>query len=182
MKRLILLRHAKSDWSDAFLSDHDRPLNKRGQRTAAQIGNYFQLEEITPDHVFCSTAKRAQETLERLQQTALSDFPVSFLAELYGAGVQTLVSLVQDHGAPYDTVMLVGHNPCIEDAAIALTGRDDSGLLPTLYQKVPTGSLIVLDFDVKSFAHISLKSGSLKQFFRPKIELFAALNSKSPNL
>lgn len=183
MKRLILLRHAKSDWSDHFLADHDRPLNKRGQNAATQLGRYFRQQNLRPDLVLCSTAERTRETLTILQKSAEAFFPTTHRNRLYGARAECVLSLLHEQKNPdLNTLMIVGHNPCIEQLALELTGIDESALLQDIRKKVPTGSLIILDFNIESFAHISLNSGKLVSFIRPKHELIEANNSKSTNL
>lgn len=179
MKQLILQRHAKSDWSDAFLPDHDRPLNKRGRATASDLGLYFTQKGLHPDLVLCSTAKRTQETLARLQKKANTDFQVCFEHRLYGASPETILSLVREQDDELNSIMIVGHNPAIEDLATSLIGEDESNQLHLIHEKVPTGSLILLDFPVDRFAHISLNTGLLRAFIRPKHELLNSLSSKS---
>lgn len=178
MKQLFLLRHAKSDWSDPFLSDHDRPLNKRGRTAAANIGSYFKQKSLCPELVLCSTAQRTQETLNRLQKHAGANFNVSYESSLYGADAGQTLSLIQQQPDNLSSLMIIGHNPAIEDLAIALIGHDDSNQLHLIHEKVPTGALIQLGFEVDQFAHVSLKSGHLQAFIRPKHELKDALSSK----
>tara|TARA_R110002096_G_scaffold374309_3_gene567892 strand:+ start:316 stop:864 length:549 start_codon:yes stop_codon:yes gene_type:complete len=178
VKQLILLRHAKSDWSDPFETDQDRQLNKRGQAAAAKLGHYFKANNIQPDNVLCSSAARTRETLSRIENAAQKRFTTTFTNALYGAAVNDILSLLHAQKAHHDTVLIVAHNLGIQDAALKLTANCESVLFSKIQEKVPTGSLILLHFDIKSFAHISLKSGELHQFIRPKHELIAALNSK----
>lgn len=178
MKRLILLRHAKSDWSDPLQSDQDRQLNKRGRETAAKLGLYFSTNRIQPDIALCSTAARTRETLTRIENTSRTPVTTTFTNALYGAAFNDILSLIHAQKAHHNTILIVAHNPGVQDTALKLTSNSESVLYARIHEKVPTGSLIMLDFDVKCFGHISLKSGKLHQFIRPKHELIAALNSK----
>ncbi|MFC3052180.1 SixA phosphatase family protein [Kordiimonas pumila] len=171
MKRLYLLRHAKSDWSNMGLVDHDRILNRRGQKAAALIGQRFKDFGREPDLVVCSTALRARETLDRLMAAGSYNWNVQNEKRLYGASPDTILSIVHQYGASCDTLMLVGHNPGMADVAKALAGDAKPGLLERLISKVPTGAMITLEFDIPSFQGVRAKSGMLTQFLRPKHEL-----------
>ncbi len=178
MKRLILLRHAKSDWTDPFLPDHERSLNKRGRSTASKLGDYFNTKQLKPDLVFCSSATRTRETLKRLEKNSDLSFNTSHTEALYGGNVDSVLSLLQGISSHHNTVMIVGHNPCIQDAALAFSHNHESVFAQQINEKVPTGSLITLDFSISAFAHVSLNIGEITNFIRPKHELIATLNSK----
>lgn len=179
MKQIFLLRHAKSDWSDPFLADHDRPLNKRGRSAAHNIGKYLKLKNIQPDLITCSSAVRTQETLACFQEKAELTSHIKYDSILYGASADQILAVIQCQPPEVSSLMIIGHNPGIEDIALNLTGTDPSNQLPNIYDKVPTGSLITYEFGVNSWAHISLKSGTLTSFVRPKHELMEILSSKS---
>jgi phosphohistidine phosphatase len=137
-KRVLLLRHAKSSWDDPSLADHDRPLAARGRKAAQLIGAYLRRERIPVSLVLCSSARRAHETLE------LVDPPgeVQIEPELYGASADQLLERVRQLPETSDSVMLIGHNPAIQDLAACLAG--DRGELGE--QKFPTGALAMLTF------------------------------------
>jgi phosphohistidine phosphatase len=137
-KRLLLLRHAKSSWDDPALADHDRPLAARGRTAAQLIGAHLRRERIPVSLVLCSSARRARETLE------LVDPPgeMQIEAELYGASRDQLLERVRQLPETSDSVMLIGHNPAIQELAACLAG--DGGEL--VEQKFPTGALATLTF------------------------------------
>jgi phosphohistidine phosphatase len=137
-KRLLLLRHAKSSWDDPTLADHDRPLATRGRKAAQLIGAYLRREQIPVSLVLCSSAQRARETLE------LVDPPgdVQIEQQLYGASSDQLLERVRQLPETRDSVMLIGHNPGIQDLTVCLTGDDGE----PREQKFPTGALALLTF------------------------------------
>lgn len=168
MKRLLLLRHAKSDWSSA-LPDHQRQLNQRGQQAAARMGRYIADQELIPDKVLCSPATRASETW-RLVQPALSGAPeANYIDAIYDFGSGTsLLDVLREHGGDADTLMLVGHNPSIEGLAGLLSGTGDEAALASLARKYPTAGLAVIEFEFADWQEISPASGNLQRFVRPK--------------
>ena len=155
-RRLYLLRHAKSSWTDADLPDHDRPLAGRGRRAADAIADHMRAEAIAPVLVLCSTARRARETCERVGP-ALGTAPVRYEAGLYGASATSLLERLR--GLPDDvgSVLLIGHNPAIEDLARLLVtanggaaGPGPGGAIPgdleRMRAKFPTAAIAVLEF------------------------------------
>jgi phosphohistidine phosphatase len=118
LRRIWLLRHAKSDWNQPGVPDHDRTLNKRGKRSAKEVAETVRREGIRPDVVLVSSAKRAQETAEKLGVTLTKD------AALYNAAAADLVTRLRALPDDAQSVMLVGHNPGMEDLA-AQFGDDD---------------------------------------------------------
>jgi phosphohistidine phosphatase len=137
-RRLLLLRHAKSSWDDPSLADHDRPLAPRGRKAAKRIGEHLRREQIEVSLVLCSSARRARETLELVQPLG----EVQIEPELYAASAQQLLERVHRVPDDADAVMLIGHNPALEDLAIGLArqGTELEG------QKFPTGALATLTF------------------------------------
>ena len=136
-KRLALLRHAKSSWSDPQLEDHDRPLASRGRRAATRMGVFIQEEGLTPDLVLCSSATRARQTLELLELS--SDTEVLIENELYGASATALLARLRRVDDVTQSVLLIGHNPSIQDAAISLARSPDA-----VAHKFPTAALAEL--------------------------------------
>jgi len=175
VKRLYLLRHAKSDWSDLGVSDHDRVLNKRGCKAAALIGKKFGDSGLQPDLVVCSTAVRARETLDRLMTAGKLDWQVRYEPRLYGASPDTILSLVHTYGLNCDSLLLVGHNPGFADVAMALARDAKGGILEKIMRKVPTGAFMTLEFDIPCFQYARAQSATVTQFLRPKHE-FAQTN------
>lgn len=129
MKTLLLLRHAKSSWDEAHLEDHDRPLNGRGKKDAKRMGRFIRREDLVPDAVFTSTAKRARSTAKRVLGAAGYDGEVVKKRELYMAGPKAMLSAARHAPEGAQHVMLIGHNPGMEELLEALTGRTEA--LPT---------------------------------------------------
>ena len=118
MKTLILMRHAKSDWSTGEESDHARPLNRRGRASALALGNWLRGKGWLPDQVLCSTARRTRETLAGLGLEVEADYRDA----LYHAEVEALLEAVR--GATGGTVLIIGHNPGIGELAERLVAGE----------------------------------------------------------
>ncbi len=113
LRELILWRHAKSDWGDPSLTDHERPLSERGRRNANKMANWIQQNALTPDLILCSTAKRAQQTLRRFCPDCAIE--TEHLETLYMADVPTLLRQLAKVPQHFKRVMLIGHNPGMEE-------------------------------------------------------------------
>jgi phosphohistidine phosphatase len=142
VRRLYLLRHAKSDWGDPSLADHERPLAPRGRKAAARMARHLRDEGIRPELVLCSTARRVKETLEAME-AALEDAPTLAESGLYGATAETLLARLRQVPDDVGSVMLVGHNPGLQDLATLLAGGGRE--LQRLREKYPTCALATLD-------------------------------------
>ncbi|HZA75106.1 MAG TPA: histidine phosphatase family protein [Acidimicrobiales bacterium] len=145
MRTLLLLRHAKSSWADPTVPDHDRPLAPRGARAAGRIAVHLRAEGIRPALVLCSSARRAQETLDALRPAFGETTDVRIENELYGADADEIFQRLCAVDGPVRSVMVVGHNPGLEDLATALAGDGDETALLQLHTKFPTGALATLD-------------------------------------
>lgn len=135
-KRVLLLRHAKSSWDDPALADHDRPLAPRGRKAAKLIGAHLRHEQISITLVLCSSARRARETLELVAPSG----EVRIESELYGASADQLLERLRHVPDEADAVLLIGHNPSIQDLAVDLSA--DGGELAR--RKFPTCALAML--------------------------------------
>ena len=142
MRRLLLLRHAKSSWSDAGVRDHDRPLNARGRAAAPRVGTHLRDAGLVPDLVLCSSSRRTCETVARL------DLPdtvaVEVTRDLYLAGPDEVLDLVAAVDDGIATLLVVGHNPTTHEVAFALAGDGDAETRARLAAKYPTAALAVL--------------------------------------
>jgi phosphohistidine phosphatase len=157
-QRLYLLRHAKSSWKDPALADHDRPLTSRGRRAAKAIGRHLRDQGIEPELVLCSSATRARETLERIGCAALIE------PELYGAGAGALLARLHEVPAAVASVMLIGHNPGLQQLALLLA-RPGPGLRE-LEAKFPTAALATLA--VPGWSTLDRGTAELIDFVRPR--------------
>lgn len=172
MKTLILMRHAKSDWSGPDVQDHDRPLNARGEKAAARMAGYFMDNGLLPDMVFCSTAKRARQTLDALLEVTSGDLPVHYRRALYFTSPDVILDEIRDTPdsvtAPVNSLMLVGHNPDTQAVALHLAHDAHDPNVVAMARKFPTGAAAIFRFDVNHWQDIAWGSGSLLAFLRPK--------------
>jgi phosphohistidine phosphatase len=143
-RRLFLLRHAKSDWGDPSLPDHERPLAKRGRRAAERIGEHLRGAGLRPALVLCSPARRTRETLERLQLDARD---VHVEDALYAATADEIVDVIREHGGDAETVVVIGHNPGMQDLAADLAGPDLGEAASRLRERFPTGAVAIFDVE-----------------------------------
>lgn len=169
-KKIYLLRHAKSDWSNLALGDHDRPLNDRGIQAADLIGRKLAASSFSPDAVLCSTAQRAVETLDRLMTAGSFNWHIDLRRNLYHASADRLLTAIHGEDSSVDSILLVGHNPGLQDLALALVSEGDQHVVNKVRKKVPTGAFLCLEFDVADFRDITVGSGRLTSFMRPKHE------------
>ena len=139
-RRLILLRHAKSDWPD--VPDRDRPLAKRGRRDAPLIGRWLHDHGYQPDTVICSAARRTQQTWELIAPELGGSPAVTFEPRAYAASAMSLLYLVRELPAASRTAMLVGHNPGVAELATSLAQPPDHDDAPIRF---PTAAVAILD-------------------------------------
>lgn len=165
MRRLMLLRHAKSDWPDG-VSDLDRPLARRGKEAAPRMGRYLQEEGLLPDLVLISPAKRTRETWD-LVAPFIGDVATRTEPRIYEAPSARLLTVVREVGPEVRNLLLVGHNPGSEDLAKHLVGHGDRYAFARLTQKYPTAGLAVIDFAAESWGEIEPRGGRLDRFVTP---------------
>lgn len=165
MKRLVLLRHAKSAWDDPTLRDRDRPLAPRGRKAAKRVARWTRKHGIRPQLVVCSSAVRARQTLERVLP-GLGDPAVWIEVALYAATAETLLARVRALPEEADEVMLVGHNPGVMDLALLLAapGRNRK----RAQVNVPTGALVELELEAARWAEVSPGEARLTRFVVPR--------------
>jgi phosphohistidine phosphatase len=167
VRTLYVLRHAKSDWGDSSLSDFDRPLNDRGWKAAKAMGREMRERDLTPDLVLVSPAARTKETLARAEEGFGNAFNATEIRSIYLAETETLIDLVR--GAPSDArrLMLVGHNPGMHEVVLALT-KGPRELREEIASKFPTAALAEISFDVGDWTDVTLGSGRLRSFVKPR--------------
>jgi len=167
--RLMLLRHAKSSWTDPGLDDKDRPLNARGLKAAPAMGRYMRKEGFLPDLVLCSPARRARETWKLVSEQLKTAPRLQVEDGIYdfGNGGRVL-DIVRQNGGSESTVLVAGHNPSLERLALRLAGDTHGKVRKRLEQKFPTGALAVIDFDMASWNELGNKPGILVDFTRPR--------------
>lgn len=169
MLQLLLLRHAKSSWEDDTLDDARRPLNKRGRKAAAAMGQMMAGRGLLPELVLCSPAVRAAETWQLVSEALPLQPAVEIVEALYDFGDGSrLLKVIRDHGGASPRLLLVGHNPAIESLAIRLIGHGDPALRVRLDTKYPTGALAIMSFDISNWAELEEATGELNDFIRPR--------------
>ncbi len=160
MKTLLILRHGKSSWANPDLGDHDRPLKGRGKRDATRMGKELLDRDLVPDLILSSTARRASSTARRTAEAAGCADRIEHTRELYLTGAEHQLRTV---GARADDqhrrVMIVGHNPTLEDLVEHLTGKDE---------RLTTGNLARIDFDIESWRQLVTTRGELRFVLRPR--------------
>ena len=164
--RLWLLRHAKSSWDDTGLPDEARPLAPRGQQAADRMRDYLVAEGIEPELVLCSAAVRARETLAHVLPGLGSELQVLIEPELYTFDAEVLLHRLFRVPIEVGSVMLVGHNPAIEELAVRVADRGDR--LHALSEKYPTAGLAEIAFPAKTWTSIEDRPGALTRFVVPK--------------
>ena len=149
MKALLILRHAKSSWKDSSLADHDRPLNKRGKRDAPRMGKFLRKQDLVPDRIISSTAKRARNTATAVAKACHCEDKVELTQEFYHAGPGSYLTVLQNASDNDQRVMVVGHNPGMEALVTHLTGRIET--MPTAaiaHVALPIEQWTELDYEV----------------------------------
>ncbi len=168
MKTVYLLRHAKSSWNHPTLSDYDRPLSPRGRKAAPRMGAHMAREGFLPDRVLCSGAQRARESWELVEEAMGAKVAAQIMETLYHAGPGDILTLLHGVSSKAGSVLVVGHNPALEDLALALVATGDPKALQRLESKFPTGALAILDFPAQSWKEVREGRGHLRAFVRPK--------------
>ena len=196
MRRLMLLRHAKSDRPPG-IADHDRPLNWRGRDEAPLVGTYLAHNGLVPDRVLCSTSERTRETWELVAGSLADAVPpagssaaaanaphakpagekrrrspkrpqVDFEERLYAAEPHTILALLRETPPKVHSLLIVGHNPGIHEAALALIASGDVEARERLHEKFPTSALAVIDFALDEWSKLHARSGRLDRFITPR--------------
>jgi len=167
-RHLVVLRHAKSDWP-VGVADEDRPLGRRGVRDAGAAGRWLVEHDASPDLVWCSPARRTRETWVALSaQLAASSGPeVRFDPRVYDATLADLLSVVRDTPPSYRRVLLIGHNPGVQELVLALAQRGSDEARALAAAKYPTSALAVLDL-AADWADVQTGSGLLSSFAVPR--------------
>jgi phosphohistidine phosphatase len=165
MRRLHLLRHAKSSWDDPTLRDRDRPLAPRGRKAAARMARWAREHNVRPPLVLCSDARRARETLDGVMP-GLDTPEVSIEDGLYAASGATVLERLRSLPDDVDEVMLVGHNPGLRDVLLLLA--EPGELRERAQAKMPTGALGTLEAELASWSELEPGCARLVAFVVPR--------------
>jgi phosphohistidine phosphatase len=160
MKTLLILRHAKSSWQDSGLDDHDRPLNKRGKQAAPQMGRLLKAQDLVPELIVSSTAKRARKTAALVAENCGYEGSVEVNQQLYHASAGQAIAVLTELYHDEARVMLVGHNPGVEELLEVLTGQ---------VAALPTAALAQVELPIDQWQSLSLSTeGALINLWRPR--------------
>lgn len=160
MKTLLILRHAKSSKDDPTLHDHARPLNDRGKRDAPGVGVMLQHKDLIPEEILSSTAVRAQETARGAARGCGFKKDIQLIAKFYPGEPQDYITVLKKLSDQLSRVMVVGHNPGIEELISALTGT---------LEEIPTAALTHLELPIDHWSELSYKThAQLISIWRPK--------------
>lgn len=164
MSRLFLLRHAKAGWALPGMRDFDRPLDATGIADAEATGAAMRANGYVPELTLCSNARRARETLEGIAGTADTG-RVIFTDALYSADAAGYLDNIREHGR-HNSILVIGHNPMMEDLAMAVTGDGEENALHTLQTGFPTSGLAIISF-AGGLSDAQLGQGFLEAFLTP---------------
>lgn len=161
MKRVIVMRHTKSDWSGTQVSDHDRILNARGRSSAASLGQWLRSNGLAPDQVLCSSSVRTRETLAHLDLSA--EVKTTFTRDLYLATEDQMLAILRC--ATGDCVLLIGHNPGISACAENIVA-----VPPThpQFSRYPTGATLVADLEIDNWSGAHWGKAKARHFVVPR--------------
>jgi phosphohistidine phosphatase len=173
MRRLMLLRHAKTENDAPSGRDQDRRLDSRGRNDAAEIGAWIATHPPFPDSVLVSPAVRAHQTWDMAWAAMRDVVPppeVELLSELYGADPSQLLQTIREaSGTDPRRLMIIGHNPGMHELALALAGSGDVAARKALVDNLPTSGLAIFDFAVDDWSDVSFRRGKLVLFVSPKL-------------
>jgi len=164
MKKIYLMRHAKSSWNDQVLDDFTRPLNGRGKRDVAFMGKRLALFHVRPDTIISSTAKRAEKTAKAIAKTIEFDKDkIIYTDALYESTYERYLDLIHTIDDKYTSVFLIAHNPTITEVGERLSGA--------ILTNIPTCAIVCIAFEVEHFSEITEESGHILFFDYPKKHL-----------
>jgi phosphohistidine phosphatase len=160
MKTLLILRHAKSSWNNANMTDHDRPLNERGKRDAPRAGRALAAQDVVPELIITSTAERAMSTAEAAAAATNDPPELKYERRLYLASPLTILKILQELGNGPQRVMVVGHNPGLEELVYHLTEEPEA---------MPTAAIAQVDLPITAWSELNETTrGRLSWYWQPK--------------
>jgi len=164
MKKIYLIRHAKSSWKDATIDDFERPLNGRGKRDVAFMGKRLKMFEVMPDLIYTSPAKRAEKTAKEIaKEIACDKKKIKLNDTLYEGSYESYLDLIHTIDDHYSSIFIIAHNPTITEVGERLSGA--------ILSNIPTCAIVCISFDVESFKEITEESGHILFFDYPKKHL-----------
>ena len=167
--RLMIFRHAKAEKSAPGMRDHDRPLNPRGRKDAAQMGAYMAHHALIPDGSAVSTARRTRETWDGLASAFSGAIPVGYEDRLYDAGPEAILAVLRETDPQVRALVVVGHNPGLHETARLLIASGDVEARERLNEGLPTSGLAVIDFAGDGWENLHPRGGRLERFVTPRL-------------
>jgi len=168
MRRLMILRHAKTERAEPGERDRDRTLTKRGRADAPAIATYMAHNDLVPDLALVSPARRTQQTWELVAAVFPKSPRRSNEDRLYNADTDDLMELIAEtRGAP--SLLVIGHNPGLHDLSLQLISSGDAKLRTRLLEKLPTSGLVVIDLPVDTWSQLRPQSGRLSYYMTPEL-------------
>ena len=169
MRTLLVLRHAKSSWDDARLDDFQRPLAPRGIKAARRMGRHMRDSGLVPERALASPAVRTRETIDIVRaELGLGEMPVDFDAALYLAEPAVLIARLQRVPAGVRRLLLVGHNPGLQELALLLIGEKRSPESDEIAAKFPTAALAAIRLDIADWSDVAPGCGRLTHYMTPR--------------
>ncbi len=160
MKTLLILRHAKSSWKQTGISDHDRPLNNRGKMSAPRMGQLIYEEDIVPEIILSSTARRARDTADLVAEASGFQGEVIYLEDFYHAWPSDYIDAVRNLSDDLNSAMVVGHNPGMELLLEQVTGEAE---------RFPTAALAVISLPIVYWSQLNDETeGEIIRFWIPR--------------
>jgi phosphohistidine phosphatase len=160
MKSLLLMRHAKSSWKDPKLTDHERPLNKRGKKDAPRMGQLLNERKLVPQLIVSSTARRARQTAEAVAEASGFEGNINFLDHLYMAEAEEFIQTLKEVPDEYDRVLIIGHNPGLETLLQVLSGKIEA---------LPTAVIAYIKLPIEQWGALSPQTtGQVVEIWRPR--------------
>ena len=160
MKKIFLMRHAKSSWKDSNIPDHDRPLKKKGEKDAKAMGKMLKSKKLSPDVILCSSAERAKQTAALFKDAISFDEKIELDDKLYMAEISDLITAIKKAPKKAKSVMVIGHNPGLEALLQTLTGKVET---------FPTSAIAYISVPIDEWSDLSVEvDGKLKKLWRPK--------------
>lgn len=167
MKMVGLLRHGKSSWNDPALRDFDRPLKRRGRDASKSVGEELCRRGLRFDLVVASPAARVVETLHHFEEGFGEPLQPRFQENVYAASAQGLLNVVVATAESVDRLLLVGHNPGLQDLASTLVSEEDP-LAPSVTEHYPTAAFVLIELPVSSWTQVGPRTGRIVDLLRPR--------------
>lgn len=168
MKRLTILRHAKSSWDDPHLEDFNRPLNDRGWKAARRMGRELEKRGAKFDLVIASPAARVRETIDGLTEKLKLNVDIRYEPQIYEASLGTLVEMVRDIRESARSVLMVGHNPGLQQLIVELTHEAPDDRRSRVERKFPTAGLATIKLPVDRWNAVTAGIGEIAELILPK--------------